>query len=167
MMDGWLIIINRGYYYFFVCLWNLCCCYLLIFIDVLFIQRNELFFKVTLLDSILQFKEYFGDLLIIFIWVRILDTALPLVDQDVAIQQPATLDVLTNNYADRATQFIANASASQTPFFLYMAFSHVHIPNFVNPAFCGKSGRGSYGDALLEIFNEVLTWLGFTGLQLR
>lgn len=33
-----------------------------IFIDVLFIQRNELFFKVTLLDSILQFKEYFGDL---------------------------------------------------------------------------------------------------------
>jgi arylsulfatase A-like enzyme len=56
---------------------------------------------------------------------------------------------LTQSYTERAVDFIER-NRSQ-PFFLYVPHSMVHVPLFVSPEFAGKSGKGLYGDAVMEI----------------
>ena len=79
---------------------------------------------------------------------------LPLVKGDAVIEQPADLDTLSIRYAAFAEKFIHNTTQARTPFLLYLAFQHVHIPDFASPAFCGRSRRGLFGDVV-----EELDWL--------
>jgi hypothetical protein len=51
---------------------------------------------------------------------------LPLYQDQTIIQQPVRLENLAARYATRAQEFIQRNSKEQTPFFLYLPFSHVH-----------------------------------------
>jgi len=79
---------------------------------------------------------------------------LPLVHTTSVIEQPVDLNTLSKRYAKYADGFIANATANKKPWLLYLAFQHVHIPDFVSPEFCMQSRRGLFGDAV-----EELDWL--------
>ncbi len=39
----------------------------------------------------------------------------------------------------------------KTPFFLYLAFQHMHAPQFAGKMFTNSSIRGQFGDALNEM----------------
>ena len=46
---------------------------------------------------------------------------------------------------------IAKAAAAKQPFLLYMAWNHVHVPDFASRPFCNVTRRGRFGDALAEV----------------
>ena len=56
---------------------------------------------------------------------------------------------LTTWYTERAIQFIEKNK--DKPFFLYLPHSMVHVPLFVSDKFEGKSGKGLFGDVVMEV----------------
>ena len=68
---------------------------------------------------------------------------LPLLDGTDVIEQPVALSNLVHRYIERATDFIKRSHESDTPFFLYLPFNHVHAPNSCSPKFCGSSEQGA------------------------
>lgn len=58
-------------------------------------------------------------------------------------------DELTTGYTKRAVSFINKNK--NTPFFLYLAHSMVHVPLGVSSKFKGKSGAGMFGDVMEEV----------------
>ena len=56
---------------------------------------------------------------------------------------------LTTWYTERAVKFIEKNK--DNPFFLYLPHSMVHVPLFVSDKFDGKSGKGLFGDVVMEI----------------
>jgi len=60
-----------------------------------------------------------------------------------------TQKYLTKWYTERAIKFIE--TNKDKPFFLYLPHTMVHVPLFVSDEFDGKSGKGLYGDVVLEI----------------
>jgi len=56
---------------------------------------------------------------------------------------------LTTWYTERAVKFIEKNK--DRPFFLYLPHSMVHVPLFVSDKFAGKSGKGLFGDVVMEI----------------
>ena len=56
---------------------------------------------------------------------------------------------LTTWYTERAVKFIEKNK--DKPFFLYVPHSMPHVPLFVSDKFEGKSGKGLYGDVVMEI----------------
>jgi len=56
---------------------------------------------------------------------------------------------LTRWYTEHAVDFISRHS--QEPFLLYVPHSMPHVPLFCSDEFEGKSGKGLYGDVILEI----------------
>jgi arylsulfatase A len=75
---------------------------------------------------------------------------LPLYDGETIVEQPVKLNDLAERYATRATSFIRKNAEQDIPFFLYLAFSHVHqlcAPKHGNEqATCQWSGRRFDGD---------------------
>jgi arylsulfatase A-like enzyme len=65
---------------------------------------------------------------------------------------------LTTWYTERAVQFIENNK--DRPFFLYVPHNMPHVPLHVSDKFQGKSGRGLYGDVIMEIDWSVGQILG-------
>src|SRR5262249_9484842 len=73
---------------------------------------------------------------------------------------------LTKRYTEHAVEFIERNK--NRPFFLYVAHSMPHVPLHVSDAFKGKSGRGLYGDVILEIdwsVGQILDALNRAGLD--
>ncbi len=73
---------------------------------------------------------------------------------------------LTVRYTNRAVRFIEDNR--DEPFFLYLAYSQPHFPNYSSAAWAGSSGRGRYGDAVQEIdwsVGEILAAVEETGLD--
>lgn len=56
---------------------------------------------------------------------------------------------LTTWYTERAVDFIERNK--DKPFFLYVPHSMVHVPLFVSEKFEGKSGKGLFGDVVMEV----------------
>lgn len=84
------------------------------------------------------------------------------------IEQPADLETLTARYARFAGDFIAEAAQGDAPFFFYMAFSHVHVPNFAARGRCGQSRRGLFGDAVQEMdaaVGDIIAALADSGAE--
>jgi arylsulfatase A len=75
---------------------------------------------------------------------------LPLVRDDRVIEtlKPADQDRLTERYTDEAVQFIRDHKDS--PFFLYLAHTAVHVPLHPGAKFKGQSANGTYGDWVEE-----------------
>lgn len=80
---------------------------------------------------------------------------LPLLNGSTVLQQPVDLSKVSNLYVDEASAFIEAQAAANIPFVLYMAHSHVHVPDFTNNQFCNSSSRGRYGDAVQEVDNTI------------
>jgi arylsulfatase A len=86
---------------------------------------------------------------------------LPLVHQEfnktTILEQPVDLTTLSSKYKDFATKFVEDHKES--PFFLYVPFSHVHTTasgttpekQYSGCDFGNKSIRGPFGDALSEL----------------
>jgi arylsulfatase/arylsulfatase A len=75
---------------------------------------------------------------------------------------------LTEDLVREATGYVERHRAR--PFFLYLAFTAVHIPLIPGEAFRGRSGQGPYGDWVLELdagVGRILDTLQRLGLDER
>ena len=78
----------------------------------------------------------------------------------------AEQDLLTKSYTEEALGFIERNA--HHPFFLYLPHSMVHGPHHRSDEFKGKSGRGVYGDTVLEMdwsVGRILDKLAERGLS--
>jgi len=80
---------------------------------------------------------------------RIESWNVPLLRDEEVIERPANQDTITKRYGEEAAAFIRRSKDS--PFFLYLAHSMVHVPLFASKEFSGKSRRGLFGDTVEEI----------------
>ena len=81
---------------------------------------------------------------------------MPLYADDTIVEQPVDHRTLHARYADYAEGFLRATQAADhaRPFFLYIAFSHLHTPivyNFSHFAHGASSPRGHYGNAVREL----------------
>lgn len=90
------------------------------------------------------------------------DLALPLYENLNIVEQPVDLSSLAQRYAEKASQFIQEASALGKPFLLYVALAHMHVPlpRLQNLAMSGDLGPYAAGlrdmDSLVgQIKDEV------------
>jgi arylsulfatase A-like enzyme len=78
---------------------------------------------------------------------------LPLMENVRILEAPVDQTTLTQRYTERTLQFIRNHK--DKPFFIYLAHTMPHIPQYVSPRFAGKSKGGLYGDAIEELDGSV------------
>ncbi len=77
---------------------------------------------------------------------------LPLIEGNEVINPDVTAEDqthLTTDYTTRAVKFIEKSKGK--PFLLYLAHSMVHVPLYVSDKFKGKSGKGLFGDVMMEV----------------
>jgi arylsulfatase len=74
---------------------------------------------------------------------------LPLIEGEKVIDFNPDLSQITRRYTEKSVSFIERNK--DHPFFLYLAHTMPHIPLAVSDRFKDKSGRGLYGDVLLEL----------------
>jgi arylsulfatase A-like enzyme len=93
---------------------------------------------------------------------------LQLRDGDRVVQSPADQAMLTQRYTERSIDFIRRNQSR--PFFLCLAHTMPHIPQYASPAFAGKSKDGVYGDSIEELdwsTGRILDTLRELGLDER
>ncbi|XP_063053115.1 arylsulfatase A-like [Engraulis encrasicolus] len=91
----------------------------------------------------------------------------PLMHNEDIIQQPVDFLNLETAYSKFASKFIRDSAQKGQPFFLYYPSHHTHYPQFAGPRAAGKSRRGPFGDALMELdttVGEILHTLKETGV---
>jgi len=91
---------------------------------------------------------------------------LPLIEGEKTIELNPDQSRLTTWYTEHAVNFIERNK--DRPFFLYVPHSMPHVPLFVSDKFKGKSGRGLYGDVIMELdwsVGEILNALKKHGLD--
>lgn len=71
--------------------------------------------------------------------------------QDFKINKNTGESNFTKLLITEAVNFIKNASSSHKPFFLYWTPDSTHAPCYASRDFLGKSQRGLYGDAVMEL----------------
>ncbi|XP_056673235.1 arylsulfatase G isoform X2 [Monodelphis domestica] len=84
-----------------------------------------------------------------------LDVGLPLYENLLIVEQPANLMNLAEKFAEKAIEFIQQASDSGRPFFLYLALTHMHVPLTVTHQSADLPGQRVYKDSLWEMDNLV------------
>ncbi|KAI4878214.1 hypothetical protein NFI96_012667 [Prochilodus magdalenae] len=75
---------------------------------------------------------------------------------------------LTQIYLEEGLNFIHHQTKAQQPFFLYWAADATHTPVYASKRFLGKSQRGRYGDAVMELdysVGQILSWLVTLGID--
>jgi arylsulfatase len=72
-----------------------------------------------------------------------------LMRNDVVIESPTDVDLLTQKYTTETIKFIRDNR--DKPFFVYLAHHMPHLPLGASPEFKGRSARGPYGDAVEEL----------------
>jgi arylsulfatase A-like enzyme len=92
---------------------------------------------------------------------------LPLIEDDSIAVEEVTGEIqeqFTTMFTERALDFIAENR--DRPFFVYLAHPMPHVPIFASEKHLGKSGKGLYGDVIMEIdwsvgqINKLLDSLG-------
>ncbi|XP_004700659.1 arylsulfatase A [Echinops telfairi] len=81
--------------------------------------------------------------------------------------QPPWLPGLEARYLAFAQDLMADAKRQGRPFFLYYASHHTHYPQFSGKSFVGLSGRGPFGDSLMELdaaVGALMATIGDLGL---
>ena len=63
--------------------------------------------------------------------------------------------LIDRDLTDRAISFIKRQAGANTPFFVYLPYTATHFPTMPHPDFVGKSGKGSWGDMLMQIDSYV------------
>jgi arylsulfatase A len=74
---------------------------------------------------------------------------LPLLRDEEVIEEQPDQAGLTSRYTEEAVRFMRDNR--ETPFFLYFAHMHVHLPHYVPQSFLKKSLNGVYGGAVAHI----------------
>jgi arylsulfatase A-like enzyme len=74
---------------------------------------------------------------------------LPLLRDEVVIEQEPDQHYITRRYTEEAVHFIR--THSDQPFFLYLPHTMPHWPQYSSEAFAGKSANGKWGDAVEEV----------------
>jgi len=68
--------------------------------------------------------------------------------------RPYRLDyrpLIDRDLTDRAIRFMKKNTDAKKPFFLYLPYTATHFPTMPHPDFRGKSGKGLWGDVLMQI----------------
>ncbi len=73
----------------------------------------------------------------------------------VVVEQPIVLPTLPERLDAEAVSFIHASVAAGRPFFLYYASPQPHTPLYASARHRGKSRRGAYGDAMLDVDASV------------
>ncbi|MBM3813010.1 MAG: sulfatase [Acidimicrobiia bacterium] len=74
--------------------------------------------------------------------------------------------MLTTWYTEHAADFISRNK--RNPFLLYVPHSMPHVPLFASKKFLGKSGKGLYGDVMMEIdwsVGQIMKTLASAGVE--
>lgn len=72
--------------------------------------------------------------------------------------RPYRLDyraLIDRDLTDRAINFMKEKAQSEQPFFVYLPYTATHFPTMPHPNFEGKSGKGLWGDILMQIDSYV------------
>ena len=91
---------------------------------------------------------------------------LPLYEQESVIDTLTDQTELTREITRRSVAFIEENR--DRPFFLYVPHPQPHVPLFVSDQFRGKSGRGLYGDVIMELdwsVGQILSALRRSGIE--
>lgn len=83
------------------------------------------------------------------------DVALPLYENLNIVEQPVNLSDLARKYAERAVEFIEQASTSGRPFLLYVGLAHMHVPLTVTPPLANPQSQRLYRASLQEMDSLV------------
>ncbi len=68
--------------------------------------------------------------------------------------RPYRLDyrpLIDRDLTDRAIRFMQRQARANKPFFVYLPYTATHFPTMPHPDFVGRSGRGPWGDLLMQI----------------
>lgn len=90
----------------------------------------------------------------------------PLMRDEVVIEQPVDQSTLTARYTEEAIDFMEERGAE--PFFIYLAHTMPHTPLFASERFAGRSPHGLYSDVVEEIdwsVGRILDYLVEAGLD--
>ena len=72
--------------------------------------------------------------------------------------RPYRLDyrpLIDRDLTDRAINFMKQQAQAEKPFFVYLPYTATHFPTMPHPDFEGKSGKGLWGDILMQIDSYV------------
>ena len=72
--------------------------------------------------------------------------------------RPYRLDyrpLIDRDLTDRAIDFMRRQANAEKPFFVYLPYTATHFPTMPHPDFVGKSGKGPWGDLLMQIDSYV------------
>ena len=72
--------------------------------------------------------------------------------------RPYRLDyrpIIDRDLTDRAIRFMRRQAGSEKPFFVYLPYTATHFPTMPHPDFVNKSGKGPWGDLLMQIDSYV------------
>jgi len=58
---------------------------------------------------------------------------------------------IDRDLTDRAISFMKRQAEDEKPFFVYLPYTATHFPALPHPDFVGKSGKGQWGDMLMQI----------------
>ena len=85
--------------------------------------------------------------------------------------RPYRLDyrpLIDRDLTDRAISFMDRQANAGKPFFIYLPYTATHFPTMPHPDFAGKSGKGPWGDLLIQIDSylaELLDTIDRLGLK--
>ncbi|CAL1592160.1 unnamed protein product [Knipowitschia caucasica] len=79
----------------------------------------------------------------------------PVMRNDKIIQQPANFLELEKAYSNFATNFILSSAQKNQSFFLYYPSHHTHYPQYAGRRAAGRTPRGPFGDALVELDDTI------------
>jgi arylsulfatase A-like enzyme len=72
--------------------------------------------------------------------------------------RPYRLDyrpLIDRDLTDRAIAFMRSQAKAEKPFFVYLPYTATHFPTLPHPDFEGRSGKGPWGDMLMQIDSYV------------
>jgi arylsulfatase len=85
--------------------------------------------------------------------------------------RPYRLDyrpLIDRDLTDRAIRFMSEQAQADKPFFVYLPYTATHFPAIPHPDFVGKSGKGQWGDILMQIdsyLGELLDTIDDLGVR--
>ena len=62
---------------------------------------------------------------------------------------------IDRDLTDKAIDFMKRQAESKKPFFVYLPYTSTHFPTMPHPDFAGKSGKGAWGDLLMQLDSYV------------
>jgi arylsulfatase len=62
---------------------------------------------------------------------------------------------IDRDLTDKAVDFMRRQAGAGKPFFVYLPYTATHFPTMPHPDFVGKSGKGPWGDLLMQVDSYV------------